>query len=125
MTKELINKLKAIAQLGDGWNGNGASKFSEQLINKTKDFIDRLNEDPEVFPTANDSIQLEYEIEDDYLQINIFEDKIVVFHMYKNKIFEATLTDSNEDICNLVNIILHYRDFHLKRIQKETTRYDI
>jgi hypothetical protein len=59
-----LNELNQIALFKEDWNGNGAKVFDAQLICKVKRIRTSLEWQPEVFLTANDSIQLEYEIED-------------------------------------------------------------
>lgn len=71
-----IKKLEEIASLQDNWNGNGAKSFSNQLISQVKNLIILLEIQPEVFPTACETIQLEYDKEDGaHLEIEIKEDK--------------------------------------------------
>ena len=71
-----LKKLEEIASLQDNWNGNGAKSFSNQLISQVKNLIILLEIQPEVFPTACETIQLEYDKEDGaHLEIEIKEDK--------------------------------------------------
>lgn len=58
---ENLKKLDAIALLEDNWNGNGAKAFKPELIDKVRSIITFLNIQPEVFPTACNSLQLEYD----------------------------------------------------------------
>lgn len=67
-----LRKIEQIATLEDGWNGNKAKAFKSQLIEVVRSVITALEIQPEVFPTACDSIQLEYEKEDgSYLEIEL------------------------------------------------------
>lgn len=67
-----LRKLDQIAHLEDGWNGNKAKAFEEQLISKVRRIITVLELQPELFPTACNSVQFEYEKEDgSYLEIEI------------------------------------------------------
>lgn len=74
---ENLKKLETIASLKDNWNGNDAKAFQESLITKVRNIITFLDIQPEVFPTACESLQLEY-------------DKLDGSHM------EIELTESNE-----------------------------
>lgn len=76
-----LRKLSEIRSLKDGWDGNGASAFSTKLIEKVNRILLFLDVQPEVFPTADDSIQLEYDGPNkSYLEFQIFEtDDIEVF----------------------------------------------
>ncbi|WP_051537686.1 hypothetical protein [Treponema sp. C6A8] len=75
-----LQKLNEIQKLPKNWNGNGASRFSKKLINKVKELLFELNKQPQVFPTANDSIQIEYNFEDgSYLEFQISKLKLLEF----------------------------------------------
>ncbi len=54
-------KLGVIERLSDDWNGNGANSFSKELVDKVRLLLDEILHQPEIFPTAGDSIQLEYD----------------------------------------------------------------
>lgn len=96
-------KIKAISKLEKNWNGNGADRFSKKLIKVAYEIIDNLEMQPEIFPTARDSIQLEYENSSkDYLEFEIFKDKIKMFS-YKNDGSEETTKDIDSNQLN--NII--------------------
>lgn len=92
-----IAKLSRIATLKDNWNGEGATPFSSTLISLVWQIITQLNIQPEVFPTAADSIQLEYEKDDgSYLEFEICEDqKAEVFSIdaQGNEIYEEITVD--------------------------------
>lgn len=78
MNEEKMNNLKKldqIAVLEDGWNGNKAKAFEKQFILTVRSIITALEIQPEIFPTACDSVQFEYEKEDgSYLEIEINSD---------------------------------------------------
>lgn len=52
--------LNEIEQLEDNWNGNGASKFSKELLDTVRSIIENLFRQPEIYPSSRNSIQLEY-----------------------------------------------------------------
>ncbi len=54
-----IKKMDEISSFGDNWNGNGAPSFPKPLIKKVKGLLTALEIQPEVFPTALCTIQLE------------------------------------------------------------------
>ncbi|MCR5625699.1 MAG: type II toxin-antitoxin system Phd/YefM family antitoxin [Lachnospiraceae bacterium] len=56
-----LRKLSYIAALKEGWNGNGAPAFDKKLISKVRELLENLSIQPEVFPTALQTIQLEYD----------------------------------------------------------------
>ena len=67
---ETLNK---IFSLKDNWNLYGAKHFSIDLIDFVKKLVDKLDSQPDIYPTARDSIQLEYEKSGKYyLEFEIF-----------------------------------------------------
>ena len=58
-----INTILSFKKFASNWNGNGAEPFSENIIQRAFDFINspELKFQPNVFPTARQSIQFEYE----------------------------------------------------------------
>lgn len=89
-----IKKINMIAELEDNWNGNGASSFSDRLLKKVKSIVIMLDNQPEIFPTANNSIQLEYDKPDgSHMEIEIFEDG-------DSEVFEVDV-HGNESLLNI------------------------
>ena len=78
-----LAKLKVIGELQNNWNGNGAGSFSSALIEKVRDLLEHLTIQPQIFPTALSSVQLEYDnSKRDHLEIEISEDDIAeVFYV--------------------------------------------
>ena len=69
-----MEKLSVIRNLNDYWNGNGAPSFPKALIDKTVSLISGLVIQPEVFPTALGTIQLEFDnSRRDHMEIEIGE----------------------------------------------------
>lgn len=67
--------LNDISLLEKNWNHNNAPAFSSELIQRVKRIIKKLKNQPDIFPTAEESIQLEYTNNNgDYLEYEIFED---------------------------------------------------
>jgi len=69
--------------LEENWNGNQAPPFNKTLIDTTQKIIKNITQQqPDIFPTARKSIQLEYEKDnEDYLEFEVFEDSIMVFRI--------------------------------------------
>lgn len=73
-------RLREIGELKNNWNGNGASAFSKDFLEKIKKIVSKLCIQPEIFPTAVPSIQLEFEKKcpvselRTYLEFEIMED---------------------------------------------------
>lgn len=115
--KELCNnlkKLKEISDLKDNWNDNNAKKFSPELISIVKNILENIVEQPEIFPTANNSIQMEYElIDNSYLEFEIFEDKIICLEVPQrnySKYKEQIIPNDIKIINNIVNIFFERSD---------------
>lgn len=81
-----LEKLRVISELPDGWNGNGAPAFSKRLIQKIRTLIRQLDIQPEVFPTAMQTIQLEYDnSRRDHMEIEIgLSDEAEIFTVLYN-----------------------------------------
>lgn len=92
-------QLAVIAQLSDDWNGYGASAFSAEIINRVRKVISAIMDaglTPQVFPTAADSIQLEFDNEDCYLEFEIYEDGTIQAYMEKgNEVKEGFINESD------------------------------
>ena len=74
-----LEKLNRIADLEEGWDLYKATSFSNSLIEFCRNMLLKLNRQPEIFPTANNSIQFEFENNDDYLEIEIFDDLSCIY----------------------------------------------
>ena len=76
-----LRKLQSIRALRDNWNGNGAPALSESVINKAEELIKALPIQPEVFPTALNTVQFEYDnSRHDHMEIEIGDsDKASIF----------------------------------------------
>lgn len=99
-----LQTLRTIKQLPVDWNGKGSVTFSEALIQKVFTIVRELQFQPDIFPTGRNSIQLEFEIGDDYLEFEIFEDKIIVLIQFDGKDEEREILE--EEIFKLTE------DFH-------------
>jgi hypothetical protein len=75
-----LKTLSGFKQLPYNWNGNGAVPFETDLLKKSALIIMSLKHQPQIFPTARQSIQFEYQKKNgDYLEFEIFENKIIVY----------------------------------------------
>lgn len=82
---ESMVSIDGIARLDDNWNGNYASKFGENLLMFVREIVMRLEIQPIIYPTARDSVQFEYEnIYGDYLEFEIFDDKVIKMFLLLN-----------------------------------------
>ena len=78
---ENLKKLEEISSLKADWNGNGAPGIPPVLIKKARALIKALPIQPEIFPTALETIQLEFDNDrHDHMEIEIStSDKAEVF----------------------------------------------
>jgi len=97
------DRLHDYSLFEDNWNLYGAKPFSTKLLNLAWNKIRELEIQPEVFPTMCDSIQFEYEKENgDYLEFEIYEDRIEVFEIIDGEEDECKL-DVSYDLNKIVN----------------------
>lgn len=77
------------------------------MISIVKNILENIVEQPEIFPTANNSIQMEYElIDNSYLEFEIFEDKIICLEVPQrnySKYKEQIIPNDIKIINNIVN----------------------
>lgn len=70
-----LQRIEDISKLQNNWDGFDAEPFSNNLIAEVISIVTSLKIQPQIFPTAQSSIQLEYENSNgDYLEFEIFED---------------------------------------------------
>ena len=88
-----LRKLRNIRNLKDNWNGNGAAAFKDSIIDKVTELINALPIQPEVFPTALNTIQLEYDnSRHDHMEIEIGdsdEAEIFIVTYFGNEVEES------------------------------------
>ncbi len=88
-----LNKLALIQALKRGWNGNDAPAFKDSVIKKVQGIIEKIDIQPEVFPTALGSIQLEYDnSKHDHMEIEINDSdmaKIFIMRYSGEESFES------------------------------------
>ena len=77
--QDCFDKLEEISELKENWNGYGAKSIDKDLINECWYIVNQLFVCPEIFPTADNSIQLEYDSDEAYIEIEIFSDKYILF----------------------------------------------
>jgi hypothetical protein len=74
--KEILESFRSLEK---NWNGYDADPIPNKSIDKALELLDYLKgfSEPEVFPTARDSVQFEWGGKDrEYLEFEIFEDRI-------------------------------------------------
>jgi hypothetical protein len=76
-----IKTLNSYRDLLPNWNTYGAPPISLNAIEKAIRVLETLNVQPEIFPTGRNSIQFEYACGPDYIEFEIFENKIEYFQI--------------------------------------------
>lgn len=104
MTESNLQKLNRIAKYEDNWNGEGTQKIDKKIILNTRDilFATSLNRQPKLFPSNNNTIQLEYEENNKYLEIEVLNDKYVVYSDINGRESEAEFK-SLEEVIRVLN----------------------
>lgn len=99
-----LNTINEISKLSYNWNGNNADPFSESLVKKSINVLNSLEHEPEIYPTACNSIQFEYEKESgEYLEFEIFENYINVYMIHDDESEEEFTENDIDKIKKLVN----------------------
>lgn len=96
-----LEKLDKIRGLGRNWNGNDAPAFSPEMIDRAEHIIEGLAIQPEVFPTALGTIQLEYDnSRRDHMEIEIGEGDVagVFVVLFNGEEEEETIPALADDI---------------------------
>lgn len=78
----LVMRLDEIKSLEDNWNGYGAAPIDPQIIFKARKFLAQvkdLSSYISIFPTARQSIQIEWKKDDKYCEAEIFADSIEIY----------------------------------------------
>lgn len=109
-----IKRLKDIEKLKYNWNNNEADPINKEICYNILNIINEVIIQPKIFPTANDSIQLEYyDISDSnkYLEFEIFKKYIKVYHISSNR-EENTFTINNINTRQINNIIMDFYEIN-------------
>lgn len=89
-TSDLLLKnlliLQSFEDLKFNWNDNNAKAFDRKLIKKVSEILYQLKYQPEIFPTASDSIQLEFDNNGNYLEFEISNHIFISMFSLKNGI---------------------------------------
>jgi hypothetical protein len=104
-----LKTIEQISRLKDNWNHNGAPAFSPDLIRLVRRIVALLPVQPEIFPTACNSIQLEYGNEiKEYLEFEVNTSKIIAF-MVDAKGQESEIMLRIDDQAKINELVV---DFH-------------
>ena len=77
--QQLKEKLNEISNLKYNWDGYEADPIPNNIIRKAKRLLRRIPNNCFVSPTGRETIQIEYQFGDIYIEIEIFNDRYVLF----------------------------------------------
>ena len=78
--------LNNILALNDNWDGNGAKRFSEDLVNWGKELASVLPDGFYIHPVATGAIKFEYENDDKYFEFELVScGNVSVFEKFEGK----------------------------------------
>lgn len=108
--EKVKSKFELIRNLEDGWNGEKAKKFDVDFVNEIEKIVLGLDIEPQVYPTPNGTIQIEYEEENKYLEFefspeNLKEHKAIAFCKW-NKGKETAFEIMGDNLTESINILL-------------------
>lgn len=86
--EEIIKRIESFRDLGYNWNGYEAKPLSETAILAAIDFVKLIgySSNMEVFPTQCDTIQIEWENDEYYVETQIYPDvSVESFSQWKGK----------------------------------------
>ncbi len=103
-----LKRLSEIEKLPDNWNNNDADKIPVSIVKAVRKLLMSLEFQPEIFPTACDAIQLEWENnKNEYLEMEVLKDSINVFQIDADGGEQQSTIAVDEDM--IKNIV---RDFY-------------
>ena len=94
--EENIERLYQILRFDDNWNGYGAKPIPLDVIHKTKILINSFIIQPSIYPTGNESIQLEWENDDYYFEVNIHSNIDKLDYLLEDKTKDTILNNSSD-----------------------------
>lgn len=94
-----LQRILSFQELKENWNDNGAKPFSQVLLQDASKLLLSLSScpEPEIFPTATQGIQFEWETKTAYLEIVLYETEITVFAIKNGKdVFDLSLQNTHD-----------------------------
>lgn len=80
-----LNRLTEMKSFERNWNGYNGEPISNEAIKTAEMLVKLLNPTPFVSPTGRGTIQLEWENNNGYLELEIYENEISIYNQDKNK----------------------------------------
>lgn len=92
---EMLLRLKYISELTDGWDGEGATRITPEVIGKAGTILGLSRYPLYIAPTARGSVQIEYTSKGRYAEMEIFSDNVEVFAVKENEKYHAEGNERN------------------------------
>lgn len=74
-----LERIKELQALEASWNMYDAEKIPEAVIQRAISLVKKLNHQPAIFPTAQESVQFEFTPNGSYLEVEVFEDRYGIY----------------------------------------------
>lgn len=100
--------IDEIQNLHDDWNGYNAPPIPQSVLTLCRDIVMILDPQPNIFPTARRTIQMEYELSDrSYLEFEIYPDHITVLEVpqrnYSSAIQKSIASTNYQSLSQIVS----------------------
>lgn len=96
--------LDRIEKLKYNWNSHYALPFTKEVIDACRQLLSLLLKEPEVFPTAADSIELDFYLSGWDLEVEVFSAHNI--QIYESSIDKRINVNSIEDAAEYINSYL-------------------
>ncbi len=105
------NKIKEFYKFEKGWNGYDANPIDKEVITKAL-YLDKwIPFETDVFPTAANSVQFEFETDNHYLEIEVKSDKVTIYENFNENEVEKDVDFDTKGIIEILNNIkLFFKD---------------
>lgn len=104
--KDAQQRIIDIRKLQKDWDGYNALPIPFEVCKLAENLLQKLNHVPEIFPTARESIQFQWENNSDYAEVEIFLNKLEVLVKFNNIYYDFDLDVSQfwivEEIVKLI-----------------------
>lgn len=96
-----VTRLERMRDLEENWDGYGGRPIDSDIINRAITLVWNLPIIPEVYPTSNGDIQLEFDTREIYLEFVVKKRCVTMLYVengnYKNAITAVLLDDKRVD----------------------------
>jgi hypothetical protein len=106
---ESLGTLDNIQSFTKDWNGYGAEPIPIKVVDLCRNIVMELDIQPEIFPTARCTVQMEYELEDfSYLEFEVYQNRIHIMVVPEGNFTKAMNreipSDNYKHLAQIVNV---------------------